>query len=160
MFQVSQDYLGYDYNISKKFSAEFLLAAEDNMRLPHSNTWASGDLLLNNKLSLFVKLANIKWKNIIPGADLSFGEIATPSAVATSEVLWDYRCIERTVSDIRRTPTWDFGVSLNGKVYNTKATEVGYTLWLGMVRHQGRKAIRLNSLWRRLREIFWQAACH
>ncbi len=30
MFQFRRIYLGYDYNISKKFSAELLLAAEDN----------------------------------------------------------------------------------------------------------------------------------
>jgi hypothetical protein len=30
MFQFRRIYLGYDYNISKKFTAELLLAAEDN----------------------------------------------------------------------------------------------------------------------------------
>src|ERR1035438_281228 len=30
LFQFRRIYLGYDYNISQKFSAEFLLAAEDN----------------------------------------------------------------------------------------------------------------------------------
>src|SRR3954465_10465876 len=34
LFQFRRIYLGYDYNISQKFSAEFLLAAEDN--------WAGG----------------------------------------------------------------------------------------------------------------------
>src|ERR1700712_2883686 len=57
-FQLRRIYLGYDYNISQKFSAELLLAAEDNFPAgnPTSSTTASGDELLNNKLSFYIKL--------------------------------------------------------------------------------------------------------
>src|SRR4051812_24422377 len=47
LFQWRRIYLGYDYSLSKKFSTEFLLAAEGN--------WAegvvpgTGDVLTNNK---------------------------------------------------------------------------------------------------------------
>ena len=132
LFQFRRIYLGYNYDISKRFSAEFLLAAEDNVTTTAAASPAtSGDLLSNNKLSMFVKLANIKWKNIFRGSDLTIGQAYTPAAVLTSEVLWDYRCIERTVSDIRRTPTYDMGVRLNGMVYNAPRTEVGYNLMIG-----------------------------
>src|SRR5690349_21890472 len=51
-FQFRRIYLGYDYNISKKFVAEVLLAAEDNFPAgnPPSSTTPSGDQLQNNKL--------------------------------------------------------------------------------------------------------------
>src|SRR5690242_1051439 len=42
-FQTRRIYLGYDFNISKKFSAELLLAAEDNITTGAGVT--SGDLL-------------------------------------------------------------------------------------------------------------------
>lgn len=132
LFQFRRIYLGYNYQISNKFSSEFLLAMEDNEVSTASGTpVASGDLLSDGKITMFVKLANIRWKNIIPGADLSIGEVNTPAAVLLSEVVWDYRCIERTVSDIRRTPTWDLGATLNGKFYKTKRNEAGYNIMVG-----------------------------
>ncbi|MEI8278293.1 MAG: hypothetical protein WCG87_00945 [Bacteroidota bacterium] len=139
MFQFRRLYLGYDYNISEKFSAEFLLAAEDNI-VPtiYKNTKgldsagaASGDLLTNGKFSPYIKLANIRWKGIWKGTDLVFGQVATPSFPMMSEAIWGYRSIERTVSDIRRTPSFDFGTTLQGKFYNTKDMEFGYNVMVG-----------------------------
>jgi hypothetical protein len=132
LFQFRRIYLGYDYQISKKFSSEFLLAAEDYLQTSTTATpVVSGDLLANNKLSLFVKLANVKWKNILPNTDVSVGEMYTPAAVLLAEELWDYRCIERTVSDLRRTPTWDMGVMVTGRLVNTNHTEAGYHVMVG-----------------------------
>ena len=132
IFQFRRIYLGYDYAISRRFSAEFLLAAEDNETSSALATpVTSGDLLVDSKLAMSVKLANIKWKNIFRGSDLTLGQSYTPAAVLTSEVVWDYRCIERTVSDIRRTPTYDMGAKLSGTIYNTPGTEVGYSLMAG-----------------------------
>lgn len=132
LFQLRRIYLGYDYRINKTFSGEFLLATEDNMETTVTGTpVTSGNLLSDGKLGMFIKLANVKWHNIIPGADLSIGEVYTPAAVLLSEVVWDYRCIERTVSEVRRTPAWDMGASLNGKLYNSKQAEVGYNLMVG-----------------------------
>ena len=95
-FAFRRIYLGYDYNISKKFSAELLLAAEDNFPAgnPPSSGAASGDELLNNKLSFYIKLLNIRWKNIWKGTDLVVGQIATPAFPLLSERLWSYRSIE------------------------------------------------------------------
>ncbi len=129
LFQWRRIYLGYDYNLSKKFSAEFLLAAEDD--------WAggvvpgTGDVLTNNKFSPYVKLANVRWKNIIKGTDLVFGQSATPtfakngSGMASEEV-WGYRAIERTITDIRRTSSYDFGITIMGKIGSKE--NFGYVL--------------------------------
>jgi hypothetical protein len=116
-FQFRRLYLGYDYNISNKFSAEILLAAEDNFPAfnPPSSAAASGDQLLNNKESFFIKYADVKWKNIWKGTDLIVGEQATPAFPFLTERIWYYRSIERTISDIRRTPSYDMGAGLRGR---------------------------------------------
>ena len=118
LFQMRRIYLGYDYDISKKFSAQFLLAAEDD--------FAGGDLLANGKFSPYVKLANIRWKNIFKGSDLVFGLQPTPTFATTSEPVWGYRSIERTIMDIRRTSSYDLGVSLQGHL--PKDDKFSYTL--------------------------------
>ncbi len=118
-FQFRRVYLGYDYNISKNFSAEFLFAAEDNFTSGVLGQ-GTGDVLANNKFAPYVKLANIRWKNIYKNADLVVGQSATPtfakngSGMASEEV-WGYRSIERTITDIRRTTSFDMGIALQGK---------------------------------------------
>ncbi len=126
-FQMRRIYLGYDYNISKTFSAELLLAAEDNVTTGAGTT--SGDLLSDNKLSFYVKLANIRWKNIWKGTDLVVGQVATPAFPLLSEKTWAYRSIERTIADIRRTPSYDFGATLQGK-FDAKGN-YGYNVMVG-----------------------------
>ncbi len=125
MFQFRRVYLGYNYEISKKFVAEFLLAAEDDFAsgvLGQGN----GDILVNNKFTPYLKLANLRWRNIWKNSDLVIGQSPTPTFAQgsalkeyarntqTSEEVWAYRSIERTVTDIRRTPSYDFGLSLQG----------------------------------------------
>ena len=125
-FQTRRIYLGYDYNISKKFSAELLLAAEDNIA---TSAGTSGDLLSNNKLSFYIKLANIRWKNIWKGTDLVVGEVSTPSFPLLTEKVWSYRSVERTIADIRRTPSYDLGASLQGR-FDAKGN-YGYNVMVG-----------------------------
>ncbi len=147
-FQWRRIYLGYDYNISAKFSAEFLLAAEDDWAAgtmgQSSNTANTstgavslggyGDVLTNNKFAPYVKLANVRWKNIFKGADLIVGQSATPtfakngSGMAAEEV-WGYRSIERTITDVRRTSSYDMGVALQGKC--GKDGNYGYVFMVG-----------------------------
>jgi hypothetical protein len=139
MFQFRRVYLGYDYNISSKFSAEFLLAAEDDFNTagaasatgginlaPNQN----GDVLANNKFAPYIKLANIRWKRIFPGADLVIGQIATPAFPMMSEAIWSYRSVERTITDIRRTPSFDMGASLQGRFIPSN-DNFGYNLMVG-----------------------------
>lgn len=150
LFQWRRIYLGYDYNISPKFSAEFLLAAEDDWaagvlgQAPAAvtvsttsgtstkvNLGNNGDVLYNSKFAPYVKLVNIRWKNFIKGQDLVFGQSTTPtyakngSGMASEEV-WGYRAIERTITDIRRTSSYDFGLTLMGKF--GKKENIGYVL--------------------------------
>ncbi|MBO9574031.1 MAG: hypothetical protein J7497_17725, partial [Chitinophagaceae bacterium] len=128
-FHLRRIYLGYDYNLSKKFSAELLLAAEDNF--PAYNASASnapgGDLLANGKESFYIKLANIRWKNIWKGTDLILGQQATPAYVSMSEKIWNYRSVERTITDIHRTPSYDLGAGLRG-TFDPATNNFGYNL--------------------------------
>ncbi|MHA4810304.1 hypothetical protein ACX0G9_19480 [Flavitalea flava] len=130
-FQFRRIYLGYDYNITSRFSAELLLAAEDNFPAlnPPSNPAQNGDLLQNNKLTFYIKLANIRWKNIWKGTDLIVGQVATPAFPLIAEKVWSYRSIERTISDIRRTPSYDLGAELQGK-FDAKGN-YGYNIMVG-----------------------------
>lgn len=126
-FQFRRIYLGYDFNYNKHFSTELLLAAEDNFPAynPPSSSAASGDQLTNTKETFFIKLANIRWKNVWKGTDLVIGEQATPTYVMSSERIWNYRSVERTVTDVRRTPSYDFGAGLQG-TFDPKNKNFGY----------------------------------
>ena len=126
-FQIRRVYLGYTYDISPKFTAEMLLAAEDNVT--NSSGVTSGDLLADNKLSFYIKLANIRWKDIWKGTDLVIGEVATPAFPLLTEPTWGYRSVERTVADIRRTPSYDLGATLQGKF--DKKGNYGYNIMVG-----------------------------
>jgi hypothetical protein len=130
-FSFRRIYLGYDYNISKKFSAELLLAAEDNITQTSASgvNTTSGDLLTNNKLAFYVKLANVRWKNIWKGTDFVLGQVNTPAFSLLSEKVWSYRSIERTIADVRRTPSFDMGATLQGK-FDSKGN-YGYDLMVG-----------------------------
>ncbi len=140
MFQFRRIYLGYDYNISKKFSVELLLAAEDNFppgTPPVGSTAgttttfsagnSTGDLLGNQKFAFYIKNMNIRWKGIWKGTDLVLGEMSTPAFPMVSERVWSYRSIERTIADIRRTPSYDFGVALQG-VFDPATKNYGYNV--------------------------------
>lgn len=133
-FQLRRVYLGYDYDISKKFSAEVLLAAEDNVTTSAGTGTAvattSGDLLQDNKITFYIKLINIRWKNIWKGTDLVFGEVNTPGFPLLTEKIWAYRAVERTVSDIRRTPAFDLGATLQG-TFDPETKNYGFDLMVG-----------------------------
>ena len=125
-FQFRRIYLGYDYNISKKFMAEILLAAEDDFVAP---TQGTGDLLANNKFVPYIKLANLRWRDFLwKGNDFVIGMQPTPAFPYVSENIFTYsRPIERTVTDIRRTPSYDFGAGLQGRFQSQdKSTIFGY----------------------------------
>lgn len=127
-FQLRRVYLGYNYDISKKFSADLVLAAEDNfVQTSNGTTTTSGDLLTDNRLAFYIKQANIRWKNFWTGTDLVVGQVQSPAYAFSSEPVWSYRSIERTLIDVRRTPSTDFGVELQGK-FDPKKGNFGYNL--------------------------------
>jgi len=135
-FQFRRVYLGYNYDISQKFSAEVLLAAEDDFNTGSiSNGTSVGDVTSGGKFTPYVKYADVKWKNIFKNSDLKVGSQATPSFAKTdrndqtAEEVWGYRSIERTISDIRRTPSFDMGASLQGWFDNKG--NFGYMVMVG-----------------------------
>lgn len=123
-FQFRRVYLGYNYDITKKFQAEFLLAAEDDFN--GNLGQGTGDVTANGKFAPYLKLANLRWKNLWHGTDVVAGLLPTPTFAQgaalkentrnsqTSEEVWGYRSIERTITDIRRTSSYDMGVALQG----------------------------------------------
>ncbi|MEP6513384.1 MAG: hypothetical protein ABJA79_05920 [Parafilimonas sp.] len=129
-FQLRRIYLGYSYDISKKFSADMVLAAEDNtVQTIGGTTTTSGDLLTDNKLAFYVKQANIRWKNLWSGTDLVVGQVQSPAFAFSSEPVWNYRSVERTLLDVRRTPSTDFGAELQGK-FDPTTGNFGYNVML------------------------------
>ena len=130
-FQFRRIYLGYDYNFSKKFSSELLLAAEDNFDGKGNpiTSGASGDLV-NGKLGFYIKLANLRIKNIWEGTDLVIGQQGTPAFSGSSEKVWGYRSIEKTIADFHKTPSFDMGVGLQG-TFDPKTKNYGYNLLVG-----------------------------
>lgn len=126
-FQFRRIYIGYDYNINKTFSTEFLLAAEDDF----TNGTTNGDVLGDNKFTPYIKFANIRWHDFLfKGNDFVFGLQPTPAFPYVTENLFQYsRPIERTITDIRRTPSFDFGAGLQGRFNSAdKSTTFGYDL--------------------------------
>lgn len=117
-FQIRRLYLGYNYNITKKFAAEVLLEA------------APGEGLTDSKLAFYIKLANLRIKDLWKGTDLVLGQVSTPGFAMSSEPIWGYRSIEKTIIDIRGTPSYDLGASLQGK-FDPKTSNFGYDLMVG-----------------------------
>lgn len=138
-FQFRRIYLGYNYDIAPKFTAEFLLAAEDDFNTGSVTEGSAGtsvgDVTAGGKFTPYVKLANIRWKNIFKNSDFVLGQQSTPGFAKTgrndqtTEEVWGYRCIERTISDIRRTPSFDLGASLQG--WFDKKGNFGYMAMVG-----------------------------
>ena len=92
-------------------------------------------ILLYNKFAPFIKWANLRWKNIWPGTDVVIGQFNNPSVGVTprnnqtSEEVWAYRSIEKTIDDLRGTPVYDMGVGLQG--WFDKTGNYGYDLMVG-----------------------------
>ncbi|MBI4947830.1 MAG: hypothetical protein HY840_15680 [Bacteroidetes bacterium] len=119
-FEFRRVYLGYNYDISEKFSSEFLLSYE-------------GQTLSDNATrTVFIKAANIRWKKILPNTDLIFGQSATPAFATTTEKIWAYRSVEKTIMDMRGiVSSNDLGLALQSKLISNDKTEVGLHLMVG-----------------------------
>ncbi|MGF7230527.1 hypothetical protein [Arachidicoccus sp.] len=114
-FQIRRAYLGYDFNINQKISTEVLLEATNS------------ETLSDSKMAFYVKLANLRVKDLWKGTDLVLGQISTPGFAMSSEPLWGYRSIEKTQIDVRGTPSYDLGAALQGK-FDPKTGNFGYDL--------------------------------
>ncbi|HEY8783964.1 MAG TPA: hypothetical protein VIM16_20210 [Mucilaginibacter sp.] len=138
-FQFRRIYLGYDYEITKKFKAEVLLASE-----PNANTGAAsgtsiqnGDNLVDSKMAFWIKNFNIRARDIWAGTDFVIGELSTPGfalnepgtngPVSLSESTWGYRSIEKTITDVHKNNSYDVGAALQG-TFDPKTKNYGYVL--------------------------------
>ena len=140
-FQFRRIYLGYDYDINKKFSAEVLLAVEPTANTGAVSTTASatapsvatstnnGDNLGDNKMAFFIKNIDLRWKGVWKGTDFLIGEMSTPSFPLLTEKVWGYRSIERTIADFHKTNSYDVGASLQG-VFDPATKNYGYNVMI------------------------------
>jgi hypothetical protein len=104
-FLLRRVYFAYDNDISEQFTTRFRLEADQGT-----------DLLTSGKISVYVKDAYLRWKNIFSGSDLIFG-IQPPPTYDVSEAAWGYRFLEKTIMDLRGIyGSRDVGVSLKGKL--------------------------------------------
>lgn len=116
-FDIRRAYLGYDYSISENIAAEFLLSHEKNFD-------ASSNRIV------FIKAANVKWKEFIPKNDLVLGLSGTPAWGFVTEKVWGYRSVERTLFDMHKTGNSnDLGIALQGRL--DSAGFFGYNLMAG-----------------------------
>ncbi len=117
-FDFRRIYFGFNYDISERFTSEFVAAFEGTDYLP------------NGKRSLYIKIANIKWKDIYPNATMVLGQLSTITYCYTSEKLYGYRSLEKTVLDMKGlAPSFDFGLALLGKFDSDG--NYGYNLMIG-----------------------------
>jgi hypothetical protein len=141
-FQFRRVYLGYDYEITKKFKAELLLASEPSANTGVNGTTAiqNGDNLVDGKMAFYIKNINIRMRDLWPGTDLVVGEMATPGfavnepgtngPTSLSEATWGYRFIEKTVADVHKTNSYDVGAALQG-TFDPATKNFGYVLMVG-----------------------------
>ncbi len=134
-FSFRRIYLGYDYEITEKFSSKILLEGRD-------------EVLIGTDRGVFIKLLLLKWKNALPLADLLIGQIPTPTWGAISEKEWSYRSVEKTLLDFRKLgAAVDVGLALDGRIGGTG--NYGYYLLIG----NGRSAKPENN---RLKKYYAQ----
>src|SRR6202000_2225331 len=142
-FQFRRLYLGYDYDITKKFKAEVLLASEPNENtLPVSSTVGvqNGDNLADGRMSFYIKNFNLRVREVWAGTDFVIGEMGTPgfalneggtnAPTSLSEATWGYRSIERTITDFHKNNSYDVGASLQG-TFDPATKNFGYVLMVG-----------------------------
>jgi hypothetical protein len=141
-FQFRRLYLGYDYDITKKFKAEVLLASEPNANTGVNGTTSiqNGDNLVDNKMSFWIKNFNIRVRDLWNGTDFVIGEMSTPGFAlnepgtngpnSLSESTWAYRSIEKTVTDFHKNNSYDVGAALQG-TFDPKTKNFGYVLMVG-----------------------------
>ena len=143
-FQFRRLYLGYDYDVNEKFTAEVLLASEPNANTGTAAgtgvTASNGDNLVDNKMAFFIKNFDLRYRNIWNGTDLVFGEMSTPGfalnepgtngPTSLSEATWGYRSIEKTITDFHKNNSYDVGASLQG-TFDPATKNFGYVFMIG-----------------------------
>jgi len=142
-FQFRRIYLGYDYDITKKFKAEMLLASEPTENsAPTTSTSGviNNDNLADGHMGFYIKNFNIRARDVWNGTDFVIGEMATPgfalnepgtnAPTSLSETTWAYRSVERTITDFHKNNSYDVGVALQG-TFDPKTKDYGYIVMIG-----------------------------
>ncbi|WP_299497998.1 hypothetical protein [Mucilaginibacter sp.] len=141
-FQFRRVYLGYDYDIDQKFTAEVLLASEPNANTGVNGTTSiqNGDNLVDNKMAFFIKNFNLRYRNIWNGTDIVVGEMSTPgfalnepgtnAPTSLSEATWGNRFIEKTITDFHKNNSYDLGAALQG-TFDPATKNFGYVFMVG-----------------------------
>jgi hypothetical protein len=142
-FQFRRIYLGYDYEITKKFKAEVLLASEPTENTTPTTSTSSvvnGDNTADGKFSFYIKNFNLRTRDIWKGTDFVIGEMSTPgfalnepgtnAPTSLSETTWAYRSIERTITDFHKNNSFDVGAALQG-TFDPKTKNFGYVFMVG-----------------------------
>jgi len=141
-FQFRRLYLGYDYDITKKFKAEVLLSSEPNANTGVNGTTSiqNGDNLVDGKMAFWIKNFNLRIRDLWNGTDLVLGEMSTPgfalnepgtnAPVSLSEATWSYRAIEKTITDFHKNNSYDVGAALQG-TFDPSVKNFGYVFMVG-----------------------------
>lgn len=131
-FQFRRIYLGYDYDIDRKFAVEILLASEPGASTAASGSTViqNGDNLVDGKMAFFIKNFDLRWKGVWKGSDLVVGEMWTPATVLLTEKIWGYRSVEKTIADFHRTNLYDVGAALEG-TFDPGSKNYGYDVMVG-----------------------------
>jgi hypothetical protein len=141
-FQFRRLYLGYDYDINEKFTAEVLLSSEPNANTGVNGTTSiqNGDNLVDNKMGFFIKNFNLRVRNLWTGTDLVVGEMSTPgfalnepgtnAPTSLSEATWGNRFIEKTITDFHKNNSYDVGAALQG-TFDPATKNFGYVFMVG-----------------------------
>jgi hypothetical protein len=141
-FQFRRLYLGYDYEITKKFKAEVLLASEPNANtgVNGSTSIQNGDNLVDGKMAFWIKNFNLRVRDLWNGTDFVIGEMSTPGfalnepgtngPTSLSEATWAYRSIEKTITDFHKNNSYDVGAALQG-TFDPSVKNFGYVLMVG-----------------------------
>jgi hypothetical protein len=115
--QIRRVYFQLDNDLSARYATRFRLEAD------------SKALTSDGKIGVFVKAAYLQAKSVLPRNDVYVGMVATP-AFENSEEFWQYRSVEKTVTDFRGlSASSDLGLLLKGAV--DPDHRVSYVVMLG-----------------------------
>ncbi len=86
--------------------------------------------LSDGKRPPYLKIAQIKISEIIPNGNLLVGQTETPTFATTTEKIWGYRSLAKTLPDMREFGhSEDLGVALEG--YISRDSTFAYTAMVG-----------------------------
>lgn len=117
-FSFRRAILGGRFFFAKNMTANVFLEANDGVTAP------------TNDRTLFLKIANVEFREVVPYARILAGLSQSITYAFSSEPVWRYRSVEKTIVDMRGLgASTDLGVSMIGDF--TKSGEFGYGVMIG-----------------------------